>query len=163
MIETIDPSRRLTLTRRYKAPRELVWSVWTDPAHVTAWWGPFGPDDTLAEIDLVIGGVFFISMTAPDGAKHPSRGVITEIDRPNKLVIEGDANAPDACGAGLPPGAIVTIKFEEDRDGTRLTLDAVFPTSYAREAAEASGYVTSWNETLDALGPITEKLNVSQV
>jgi uncharacterized protein YndB with AHSA1/START domain len=24
------------------APRDLVWSVWTDPKHLTQWWGPNG-------------------------------------------------------------------------------------------------------------------------
>jgi uncharacterized protein YndB with AHSA1/START domain len=27
-------------TREIDAPRELVWSVWTDPQHLAQWWGP---------------------------------------------------------------------------------------------------------------------------
>ncbi len=158
MTEAIHASRRLTLTRHYKAPRDLVWNVWTDPKHVAAWWGPFGPDETAAEIDAEVGGIFFVAMTAPDGSKHPSRGEIKEFDPPNRLVIEGDANAPDACGAGLPPGAIITVLFEDDWGGTILTLDAVFRDADARKAAQISGYATSWNETLNALGPLLERL-----
>ncbi len=158
MTDVIEETRRLTLTRHYKAPRDLVWEVWTDPKHVAAWWGPFGPDETSAEIEAVIGGLFAVAMTAPDGSSHPSRGRIEEIDPPNRLVIEGDPDAPDACGAGLPPRAIITVTFADDRDGTLLTLDAVFPSGQAREAAEASGYATSWNETLDALGPLLARL-----
>lgn len=158
MTETIDASRRLKLTRHYNAPRDLVWELWTNPKHVAAWWGPFGPDDTAAEIDAEVGGIFYVAMTAPDGSKHPSRGEIKEFDPPERLVIEGDANAPDACGAGLPPRAIITVLFEEDGDGTRLTLDAVFRDVDARKAAEISGYATSWNETLDALAPFIENL-----
>ena len=160
MIEAFGPSRRLTLSRHYKAPRDLVWSVWTDPKHVAAWWGPFGPEQTQCDIEAIVGGTFLVAMTAPDGSKHPSRGLIKEFDPPNKLVIEGDAEAPDACGAGLPPRAIITVSFKEEDGGTRLTLVAEFPSDVARNAAIASGYVSSWNETLDALEPFLAELTV---
>ena len=156
--ETIEKDRRLTITRQYHAPRDLVWEVWTDPKHVAAWWGPFGPDKTSCDIALAVGGSFAVMMTAPDGSEHPSRGVITELVPGKKLVIEGDAGAPDACGAGLPPRAVITILFEEADAGTRLTLDAVFPSDEAMEAAKLSGYAASWNETLQALDAFIAEL-----
>ncbi|MEO1247636.1 MAG: SRPBCC domain-containing protein [Pseudomonadota bacterium] len=145
-------TRRLRMTRYYDAPRDLVWEVWTNPQHLAAWWGPFGPDATSSTIDARVGGEFLVSMQAPDGSEHPSRGVIKAIDPPEKIVIEGDANAGDACGAGLPPGATVTISFEAEGNGTRLTLTTVFASVEALHAADASGYTASWSQTLDALG-----------
>lgn len=153
--------RRLTLTRHYNAPRELVWQVWTDPRHVAAWWGPFGPDQTQAKIEMKVGGDFFASMTAPDGTEHPCRGTIREVDPPNRLVIEGDSHAPDACGAGLPPGAVVIISFTDQSEGTRLTLDAIFPSESALAAANESGYSQSWNAALDLLVPFIESLSLT--
>lgn len=150
-LTSLGDGRRLSLTRQYNAPRELVWAVWTEPEHVAAWWGPFGPDQTSCDIALALGGSFAVMMTAPDGSRHPSRGVIKELVPQEKLVIEGDPQAPDACGAGLPPGAIVTVLLEEIDGGTRLTLDAVFPSEQAMEDAKLSGYATSWKETLQTL------------
>jgi|GEM_PF-660780 len=150
-IVSIDHKRRFTLTRHYIAPRDLVWAVWTDPEHVAAWWGPFGPDQTTCDITLTVGGWFAVMMTAPDGSQHPSRGLIAELVPNKKLVIEGDPQAPDACGAGLPPGAVVTILLEDMDGGTRLTLDAVFPSERAMEDAKRSGYATSWTESLEQL------------
>lgn len=157
-LTSLDDKRRLTLTRQCDAPRDLVWEVWTDPKHVAAWWGPFGPDQTTCDIELKIGGLFAVMMSAPDGSEHPSRGVITELVPGKKLVIEGDAGAPDACGAGLPPRAVITILFEDADAGTRLTLDAVFPSAEAMEAAKRSGYATSWQETLQALDAFMAEL-----
>ncbi|MGA9085038.1 MAG: SRPBCC domain-containing protein [Pseudolabrys sp.] len=34
-----DP-RSIIGTRVLDAPRELVFSVWTDPKHLAQWWGP---------------------------------------------------------------------------------------------------------------------------
>lgn len=158
----IEDTKRLILKRRYKAPRELVWKVWTDPEHVAKWWGPFGPEETSAKIDAAVGGIFFVAMTAPDGSKHPSRGEIKQIDPPRRLVIEGDANAPDDCGAGLPPRALIILSLDEVDGETLLTLDAHFPSMEAREAAETGGYATSWNATLDALAPFIEILVAAQ-
>jgi uncharacterized protein YndB with AHSA1/START domain len=146
------------MTRTYKAPLDLVWSVWTDPAHVAAWWGPFGPEKTSCKIDLKVGGWFDIAMQAPDGTHYPSRGIIRELDPPSRLVIEGDPAAPDACGAGLPPKAFVTLQLEEVASGTKLTIETRFMTVDARDAANESGFSTSWNETLDGLVPYVENL-----
>lgn len=154
--------RSLTITRRYRAPRALVWRVWTDPAHIAAWWGPFGPERTTATLDLKVGGLFEVVMHAPDGSAHPSRGVIKELLPERRLVIEGDPQAPDACGAGLPPRAIVTVLFEDDTGGTRLTLDAVFVSGEARAAARASGYEVSWRETLEALDGYLQRIPTAQ-
>ncbi len=144
-------SHKLSLCRDYEVSRDLVWLAWTDAEHIAQWWGPFGPDKTISHIDAVIGGVFSVVMTAPDGSKHPSKGIIHEYDPPRKMVIEGDPDATDSCGAGLPPGAMITVKLEEVNGGTRLTLDAVFPSDAAQEAAKSSGYITSWTESLDVL------------
>ncbi len=141
--------RVLKMTRHYAAPRALVWKVWTEPRHVAKWWGPFGPDDTRAEIDPRIGGLFHVAMIGPDGGAHPSRGEIVEIQPPEKLVIEGDPDAGEACGAGLPPGAIITILFTEEEGGTRLHFEARFPNAEARRAAEAMRFATNWEKTLD--------------
>ena len=46
MKTTKQPARRapdeVTLERTIDAPRALVFSAWTDPAHVAKWWGPGG-------------------------------------------------------------------------------------------------------------------------
>jgi uncharacterized protein YndB with AHSA1/START domain len=39
---TNTAERELTDTRVIHAPRELIWKVWTEPVHVTQWWGPSG-------------------------------------------------------------------------------------------------------------------------
>ncbi|MEM7446378.1 MAG: SRPBCC domain-containing protein [Pseudomonadota bacterium] len=151
MTDLVEDTKRLTLSRRYKAPRDLVWAVWTDPDHVAQWWGPFGPEKTSSDIQAKVGGVFLVNMTAPDGSQHPSRGIIREIEPPKHLVIEGDPGALDACGAGLPPRALITVTFEEVDGETELMLDAVFPSNAAREAAKDSGYLASWGVSLVAI------------
>jgi uncharacterized protein YndB with AHSA1/START domain len=36
-----DP-QTIVAVREFDAPRDLVFSVWTDPGHLAQWWGPNG-------------------------------------------------------------------------------------------------------------------------
>ncbi|MEJ0044371.1 MAG: metalloregulator ArsR/SmtB family transcription factor [Rhizomicrobium sp.] len=46
----------IAFTRLLDVPRELVWKVWTDPRHVTQWWGPTGFSVTTHAISVKPGG-----------------------------------------------------------------------------------------------------------
>ncbi len=151
--------RVLTMTRRYDAPRALVWNVWTKPEHVARWWGPFGPDQTRAKIDARVGGVFYVAMVGADGAGHPARGEIIEFKPPEKLVIEGDPASGEACGAGLPPSAVITVLFTEEDKGTRLYFEARFTDAAARRAAETMRFAINWRVALDHLAPYLAKFS----
>ena len=145
-------TNKLRMSRIYDAPRPLVWKVWTNPKHLREWWGPFGPEHTTCDMDFRIGGEFRVLMKMPDGVVVPAAGEFLEIVEPERIVYEGDAAAPTACGAGLPPKARVTVLFEALQQKTRLTVETIFPDMDALEAANAAGYTTSWNKTLDDLG-----------
>jgi uncharacterized protein YndB with AHSA1/START domain len=84
--------RKLTITRIFDAPRELVWQCWTDPDQFARWWGPehFTTPRESVEIDLRPGGRFRSTMVAPDGSEYPSDGEIREVVAPERLVFAED-------------------------------------------------------------------------
>ena len=59
--------REFVVSRVLDAPRALVWKAWTDPEHLTRWWGPKGLTVKVARLDLRPGGVFHYGMHSPDG------------------------------------------------------------------------------------------------
>ena len=61
-------------TRLLDAPRELVWSVWTDPKHLAQWWGPDGFRTTTSAFDFKPGGVWRFVMHGPDGRDYGAHG-----------------------------------------------------------------------------------------
>lgn len=143
--------RFVVFTRLVDAPRELVWRAWTTPKHVEAWWGPPGCVNSDCEIELRVGGAFRLKMLAPNGEVYPCAGRFLEVDPPGRFVIAGEDEIEHACGAGLPPGARVTLILEEAGGKTALTLETRFKTEAARDAANASGYSTSWPPCLDRM------------
>ena len=72
-------------SRLIDAPRELVWSVWTDPKHLAQWWGPDGFRTTTSSFDFKPGGVWRFVMHGPDGRDYENRVTFDEIVPPELL------------------------------------------------------------------------------
>ena len=153
--QTIHPSseldkRTIVITRVFDGPRALVFKAWTDPKHVAQWWGPKGFNNTDCEMDMRTGGAFVLHMRGPDGVMYPCEGVFREVVVPERIVYTGPARG-DACGAGLPPNAMVTVTFEEDDGQTTVTIYTRFQSSADREAAVKMGFRTGWTDSFDRL------------
>ncbi len=99
----------VVLERRFEAPIDLVWAMWTEAGHFASWYGPQGATVSVAEMDVRLGGRRHIGMemTTPDG---PMRmwfvGEYREIDEPTRLVYtealadeHGDELPADSPGA----------------------------------------------------------------
>ena len=122
-----DP-RSIIATRVLDAPRELVWTAWTDPKHLAQWWGPDGFSTTTSAYDLRPGGVWRFVMHGPDGRDYQNRITFDEIVKPEKIVYHHGG------GDDVEPVQFrTTVTFEDISGKTRLTLHAVFPSAAARE------------------------------
>jgi uncharacterized protein YndB with AHSA1/START domain len=79
----------IRLTRVFEAPREQVWSEWTEPERFADWYG--GPEcevplDTVS-MDVRPGGKWRLTMFAPpDRRRIEWKGEYLEVDPPERLV-----------------------------------------------------------------------------
>ena len=63
-----NPESSFQIKRTLAAPREKVFSAFTDPEAIKKWWGPSeGFEIPSAEIDLRVGGAYRIGMKNPSG------------------------------------------------------------------------------------------------
>jgi uncharacterized protein YndB with AHSA1/START domain len=135
--------REIVTTRTYDAPRELVFSAWTDPKHIAHWWGPNGFTTTIDQMDVRPGGVWLHVMHGPDGTDYKNKVVFIEVVQPERLVYDHVS--------GPKFHAIVT--FEAQGNKTELTLRMVFDTVEERDTvAEELGAVEGAKQTLARLG-----------
>ncbi|HXF49661.1 MAG TPA: SRPBCC domain-containing protein [Verrucomicrobiae bacterium] len=145
--------QEIIISRMFNAPRALVWKVWTERRHLARWWGPKGFSTQVLEMDLRAGGVLHLQLRGPDGALYPCKGTYSEILEPERIVYRGavEKNSP-GCGAGLPPQALVTVRFvEQGANQTLLTLHTRFETAENCQAAIESGFVPGWQDSFDNL------------
>lgn len=143
----------IVITRTFNAPRDLVWRVWTEPAHIAQWWGPKGFTTRVEEMDLRPGGKSRYVMIGPDGAEYPGEGVFQEVV-PQERIVTTDKFGEDyqpTTDVDLPQGMVLTAIFEDLGHQTRLTLQIVHPTVEEKRKHEEMGVVAGWNSSFDCM------------
>ena len=78
-------NREQRIVKMLNAPVELVWEAWTNPEHITNWWGPNGFTNTIHTMDVSEGGEWCLTMHRQDGKNYPNRSVFVEIVQHKKL------------------------------------------------------------------------------
>lgn len=130
----------LTTHRTIAAPQEAVFNAWLDPEMLRKFMRP-GPGMTTpkAQTDPVKGGRFELVMKAGDD-EIPHAGTYKEIDPHSRIVFtwESPFSADDST---------VTLEFEPDGDGTKVTL------THVRFVSEESrdNHMGGWTGILAAL------------
>jgi len=108
-------NREMRITRTFKAPVELLWEVWTDPAHIINWWGPNGFTTTIHKMDFKEEGEWNLTLHAPNGTNYPNKSIYKEIVLLKKIVFEH-----------FNPHFFTTVLFESKGDETQVDWTMVF-------------------------------------
>ena len=147
------------------APRELVWQAWTQPEHVTRWYGPTGMDGHACEIDLRVGGSYLWGLRSPDGFEFYNAGVFREIVPHERFVAtmcmaDAAGNAVPASHYGMPEGApsetVLSVSFADLGDGTtRLTVRQEGWGDDAMATGAGGGWVQAFDKLAGVLSEIT--------
>jgi uncharacterized protein YndB with AHSA1/START domain len=141
MAETPPLDREFTITRVFDAPRELVWRAWTDPEHMSRWFGPHGFTTPLATVTMDVrpGGTFEFTMVSDDdGNEIPSGGTFLEVVEPERLVWrDRDVDL------------LVTVTFADLGERTEMTCHVVGRTG---GAAAYDGWSTMFDKLAEVLG-----------
>lgn len=142
--------RKILASRVFDAPRELVFDMWTDPKHVSQWWGPRGFTTATYEMDVRPGGVWRFVMHGPDGVDYQNKIVYIEVARPERLVYSHSNGAQFHA----------TVTFTEKSGKTKLTVQMLFHSAGERErVAKEFGAVEGLNQTLERLAEMLANKN----
>lgn len=144
-------SNELHLTRVYRAPRSLVWKVWTDPAHVAHWWGPRGFSLTHHSKDLRVVGTWVYTMHGPDGVDYPNVATYHEVIEGEKMVYDHGSDGQSK------PLFQVTVTFIDVPGGTQMDMTMKFENEEI--AKNMAGFIrkAGGNGTWDRLAEYLEK------
>ena len=137
-------TREFTIVRELDAPRELVFRAWTDPEHLTRWFGPRGCSTPRASIvtDVRPGGTWRATMVVDaTGQEFPTGGFYLEVREPERLVFTWREPGGDA-------ESVVTVALADlGGDRTSMTFhQAGFTTEETRR-----GVHEGWSSAFDRL------------
>ena len=146
----ISEQSTVMITRVFEAPRETVFSMWTDPKKLARWWGPEGHMNALCEIDPRPGGMLKITDQAPDGTTYPLTGTFEKVVAPELIVFK--TVSPGFVGWS-PWEALNTVTFEElGPRRTRMNVEVKVLKVVPNEAERLEqGFKAGWGESLDKL------------
>ena len=168
----ITPASRadttLNISRTFNAPRELVFSAWTDPEKLKRWWAAHeGFTTPLAEIDLRVGGSYRLGMKPPDqNLIFVVGGTYREVRRPERLIFTWAWEAPLNSETMQPSeetsphlevmadtqDTLVTVEFREQANHTEVVLTHEYlPSPEARVE-----HIKGWEGTFDKLAQAIE-------
>ena len=105
-------------TRILDAPRDLVWEVWTTPAHLKEWWGPNGFSVTTKSMNVAPGKIWDSVMHGM-GRDFDNKVEYIEVIKPSMMSYKHFGESEDY-------DFMVSVLFEEVEGKTLLTLKSIF-------------------------------------
>ena len=147
---TTPSDREVRVTRRFEAPRALVFRALTTPEVLKRWLlGPDGWALEVCTIDLRVGGAFRYVWRKPSGREMGMGGVYRAIEPPRRLVYT-ELFDDDWTGGET----LVTNTLDEVRGGTTLTVTILFASKAARDAARETGFADGMEQAYDLLAAV---------
>jgi uncharacterized protein YndB with AHSA1/START domain len=130
-------AREFVISRGVDAPRDLVWTAWTQGERLAQWWGPKGCKIRVVKLEMRPGGLFHYAMAFPEpqpwlkGSNEMwGRFIYREITAPERIVFVNSFS--DAKGGVTrapftetwPLEVLNTVTFSDKGGKTELTLRA---------------------------------------
>jgi len=140
MTENDLAKRTLSIKRTFDAPVELVWEAWTEPEHLSHWWGPQGMPLTIVEHDFKVGGKWKYVMTMPNGGEFISEGQYAEIVEFRKIVTSANFRP-------MTEGVQIRVLLESNGDKTDFIFSVIHPTGEYKLQQEQMGFYNGWGST----------------
>ena len=129
----------LEIVRIFHAPAEDVFDAWTDPKIMAEWFFAHPTWSVDVEADVRVGGLYRLTMKAPDGTEFETHGEYREIEAPRRLVFTWNSY--------IVTGTLVTVEIRADGDKSELHLTHTKLDDEAVRKRHADG----WAGCLDSL------------
>jgi uncharacterized protein YndB with AHSA1/START domain len=117
--------QRVVLERAFTAPRELVFSLFLDPAHLVRWWCPYPLTFPVCEFDARPGGAIHLVLQTSDGKRFPSIGTVLEVDPPKRLVFSTRRETVEPGSTQMEVLQTITFMERDDQTVIRVQIDVV--------------------------------------
>jgi uncharacterized protein YndB with AHSA1/START domain len=152
----MEPIKEVTLEKVYDAPLEKVWQAWTDPEMLKQWWGPDHVTIPECEVDLKIGGKFYIVMEAGEGmgpfkgTLWPMQAEFTVIEPNSKLAYTAQAWT-EGKKEETTIDQTTEVTFSEEGGKTKIVVKAAIYKAGPGAKLAAEGMQYGFTQQLDKL------------
>jgi uncharacterized protein YndB with AHSA1/START domain len=133
----------LKIDRVLPAPARDVFAAFTDPALLSAWWGPKGFSIPSLEFEPRVGAAYRIEMQPPEGDAFHLTGVFRTVDPPLRLAFTFNWEPPDADDVET----VAALSFRDAGGSTEVSFSqGPFKTEERRDL-----HRDGWTDSFDKL------------
>ena len=149
------------IERRFRAPPDMVFRLWTEPAYVTLWWGIEGATIPYCELDVRPGGRWRIDMRAPGGTVYRNEGEYLDVV-PCELLVFSDIPDPsiEEYEGDVPQLRRHEVTFTGIGEETQVRMAVTFGNEAERERHFAFGMPRGMEQSLDRLDALIASLRL---
>jgi len=150
---TLPSDREIRIVRSFRAPKSLLFEMWSKPEHVQRWYACDTMSMPTCEMDFRVGGKWRWVLCEPkSGTLHPLSGEYREIASPDRLVFS-ERYEP-------VPGSdhLVTLTFAEATGVTTLTQTFLHSTKKGRDGHLQSGMTEGLDAMFERIDVILQSL-----
>jgi len=162
-------TKDFVITREFKAPRKLVFQVWTDPKHLLNWMGPKGSKYEYVKADLRAGGTVHYKTYGPGNTAMYGMAEYTEISPIEKIIYvqyfsdEKGSPVRHPMSTTWPLKMNTTVIFKDKGSNTEITLtwSPINPNDVeAKTFTDAMpGMTQGWGGSFEVLDQYLSELN----
>ncbi len=158
-VVTREDGGKLRVSRRFDAPRDLVWRAYTQPELVKRWMeGDAAWEMTQCEMDVREGGTYRWRWKQKDGTgEFGFHGTYHEITAPERIVND-EYYDPGTIGGSMGDYCDITLTLEEADGATMMTTLMDFHTEENRETAMSTGMSDGMEFSYQHLDKLLEKI-----
>jgi len=158
------------ISRTFRAPRDLVFEVWTKAEHFTRWFGPHGSEIVSCQMDARPGGIIRFGHRSPEGSILHVKGTFSEVILNERLVfIFGFVDEhghpirhPMFPDWPLEASIEMVVILDDVDDGTRVRLaHRVVPASAASHPAAKRWSLLAREGSMQVLDRLGEHLSLA--
>lgn len=153
----MNPDLDISIERVLHAPRDRVWSAWTDPHKFARWWIPEPTICRVERLEVRPGGALVTSMSegGTDFTDHLDACFLV-VERLERLVFTNAINSGWRPVPGLPIPMTAEVTMLDHPDGTDYRLVVRHGDPAARARHEELGIVDGYQTVTSQLARVVE-------
>lgn len=152
----------LFMERSFDAPKELVFSTYTEPDHIVHWWGPTGWDTSVKRMEVKPDGVWHYCMRSPEGQESWGKAIYHEVDPPDRLVYTDSFSDEDGNEVEEMPTMLIATEFSSEGKGCKVISSTKFDSQEELQKVIDMQAVEGMAQTYDRLETYLSELQQSK-
>ena len=152
-----DSDLDLTIHRVIRAPREAIWSAWTEPDKLAQWWIPAPLTLSIEALELRPGGAFLTRMSEDGESYSPHVDAVFLVVEENSRLVFTNAVSSSWHPALPDPVSMTTeIILGDHEEGTDYQAIVRHGSPEQRARHEELGFFDGWGTVTDQLAKSVE-------